>query len=100
VKKKLSLELEALAVESFDTTAVDPGARGTVRGHDTEGSDEPVPTPPVYYDDCTCLATCLCKTAAYYCATAPHTAVSCQYTYNASCYYTYRCPTPPVEGSD
>lgn len=31
--KKLSLDLNALAVESFDTTTLGAGARGTVRGN-------------------------------------------------------------------
>jgi hypothetical protein len=86
MKKKLSLELEALSIESFDTTSAARDARGTVRGNDSEG-DDPQPTPPLYIDVCTCRPTDLCKTAAYHCATAPHTAVSCEYTYNGSCHY-------------
>ena len=77
--KKLSLELEALAVESFDTTAAGTGPRGTVRGLDSgHGGDDPMPTPPVEIDACTCNDSCLCPTNAYFCATAPATYVSCQ----------------------
>jgi len=32
--KKLKLDLDTLPVESFETAAVHPGARGTVRGRD------------------------------------------------------------------
>ena len=88
--KKLSLEIEALAVESFDTTAAASGRPGTVRGHDDSligGGDDPMPTPPVEVDACTCNDSCLCPTNAYYCATAPATMVSCQYTHNVSCEY-------------
>jgi hypothetical protein len=85
-KKKLTLELEALSIESFDTTDAGADARGTVRGNDSD-SDVPVPTPPVYYDDCTCKATDLCPSSAYYCATVRYTAISCKYTANVSCYH-------------
>ena len=85
-RKKLGLELDSLSIESFDTTSAARGARGTVRGNDSEG-DEPVPTPPVYGDACTCSPTDLCPTSAYYCATVRHTAVSCKYTANLSCDY-------------
>jgi hypothetical protein len=94
MRKKLSLE--SLTVDSFPTTADPALARGTVRGN--EGIVDPQPTPPVYGDDCTCNGTCLCRTAAYYCATVMATVVSCHYTYNVSCAYdTYndscRCDT-------
>jgi len=86
--KKLSLELESLAVDSFDTTSAARDERGTVRGNDSEGeSDVPVPTPPVYADDCTCRATDLCPSAVYYCATVRYTAISCKYTVNLSCHH-------------
>ena len=78
--KKLSLELDALAVESFETGAAMP-LRGTVRGQRI-----PHPTPPIQVD-CTCVASCLCPTAAFYCATVQQTAISCDYTFNASCVY-------------
>jgi hypothetical protein len=89
--KKLSLEMDALAVDSFQTTpAAAPGV-GTVRA---QSEDDPPSgtTPPLYYVPCTCDASCLCPTAAYFCATAPDTAVSCDYTVNESCQYTaIRC---------
>jgi hypothetical protein len=85
-RKKLSLELDSLSIESFATTPAARDARGTVRGNDSEGEiDVPVPTPPVYGDACTCSPTDLCPTSAYYCATVRHTAISCKYTANLSC---------------
>lgn len=91
MRRKLSLEVDALAVDSFETIPVSLD-RGTVRGHDTVVGGESAecqPTPPVEYrPPCTCFATCLCPTNAYYCATAPATAVSCDYTYNDSCFVT------------
>ena len=84
MKKKLTLQLEALAVDSF-TTSPAAGGHGTVRGLEaTQGCQ---PTPPEYEPDCTCVDSCLCPTNAYYCATAPATVVSCTYTHNASCEY-------------
>jgi hypothetical protein len=38
-------------------------------------------------DDCTCQERCLCPTAAYFCATAPATVVSCGYACNVSCHH-------------
>jgi hypothetical protein len=70
VRKKLSLD--SLAVDSFATTEAPARARGTVRAA---------------ADDCTCVASCLCPTNAYYCATVMATVVSCAYTANVSCAY-------------
>lgn len=69
MKKKLTLDVEALAVESFVTAPGEKEARGTVRGHAA----------------CTCYDSCLCPTAYYECGTGPHTIHSCDYTYNQSC---------------
>jgi hypothetical protein len=92
MKKKLSLDADALSVTSFDTTSAPGAGRGTVRGF---VSTECQPTPPQEADPgCTCVLSCLCETAAYYCATAPATAVSCDYTQNDSCFVTPN-PTPP-----
>jgi hypothetical protein len=66
---KKTLDLDQLAVDSFDTTSASTGARGTVHAH--ESGDAPTPTPPEYA--CTCAATCLCKTNYYYCGTTPST---------------------------
>lgn len=78
---KTKLDLDQLAVDSFETTSGPDEARGTVHAHDaTQGCN---PTPPEY--PCTCAATCLCKTAYYHCGTGPHTIYSCDYTYNGSC---------------
>lgn len=79
--RKIRLDLDALGVDSFETEAPHAG-RGTVRAHE---STTCVTTPPEY--PCTCDASCLCKTAAFYCATAPETAISCDYSHNASCAY-------------
>jgi hypothetical protein len=86
MKKKLSLELEALAVDSFETSTATDG-NGTVYGHD--GSAGCQPTPPDYAP-CTCYDSCLCPTNAYYCATVHATVISCDYTYNGSCGYDTR----------
>jgi len=87
MRKKLSLELDGLRVDSFETSPREEEARGTVHARELELQ----PTPPDVYDDaavaCTCAASCPCPTAAYHCATVRFTAISCNYTYNASCYY-------------
>ena len=73
MRKKLSLD--ALAVESFETGAAED-ERGTVHAHAGDG--------------CTCVKTCLCRTAYYHCGTGPHTIHSCDYTFNDSCGYDTR----------
>ena len=78
---KKTLDLDQLAVDSFDTTSASAGARGTVHAHQT--GDAPTPTPTEYA--CTCAATCLCKTNYYYCGTGQHSIYSCDFTVNASC---------------
>lgn len=78
MKRKLELDVEALSVESFETTSA-PEARGTVNGNVS-----PEPTPPEYIG-CTCANTCLCKTAYYHCGTGYYTIYSCDYTQNNSC---------------
>jgi hypothetical protein len=82
MNKKLSLELDSLSVDSFETGEAQP-LRGTVHGHTVD----PQTTPPLQLADCTCLASCLCPTNAYYCATVQETAISCNYTFNDSCVY-------------
>ena len=84
--RKTRLDLDALSVESFATTREESGTRGTVRGQLHTDACDTTP-PPGEVDGCTCADSCLCPTNAYYCATAPATAVSCAYTYNQSCYY-------------
>ncbi|MFL5537467.1 MAG: hypothetical protein ACJ8J0_00655, partial [Longimicrobiaceae bacterium] len=79
---KQRLDLEALVVDSFATTSAPAGPRGTVRGYDADA--QPQPTPPEA-EGCTCAASCLCPTNAFYCATVRATAISCDYTFNASC---------------
>lgn len=69
--KKLELDLDALDVESFSTDArAEEEERGTVQAA----------------APCTCWRTCDCPTARYWCADAPETAISCDYTFNASCF--------------
>lgn len=76
MRKKLSLDVDALSVSSFPTAARDEG-RGTVRAA---------------ADDCTCKASCACPSAYYYCNTNPvNTIYSCHYTANVSCWYTQTC---------
>jgi hypothetical protein len=81
MKKKLNLQLDSLAVDSFETSAATDGT-GTVRALESD-TDDPIEQAP-----CTCFASCLCPTNAYYCATVHATVISCDYTYNGSCQYT------------
>jgi hypothetical protein len=78
---KTRLDLDGLAVESFETTAAPAEPTGTVHAH--ESGDQPTPTPPEYA--CTCFATCLCKTNYFYCGTGHDTIYSCDFTVNVSC---------------
>ena len=70
MRKKLSLQVDRLAVESFDTGRGDAAARGTVEAN----------------AGCTCYNTCVCPSARYWCADMPETIYSCDYTNNASCW--------------
>jgi len=70
MRKKLSLDLDALAVASFDTGDGSTSSRGTVAGH----------------EPCTCRASCACPSAIYWCADIAETVYSCDYTHNASCW--------------
>ncbi|HSU15092.1 hypothetical protein [Longimicrobium sp.] len=76
MQRKKKLDMDALAVDSFQTTEAEEG-RGTVHARGIE------PTPPEYA--CTCANTCLCKTAYYHCGTGYYTIYSCDYTQNGSC---------------
>ncbi len=67
--KKLSMNVETLSVDSFETSEA-PRQRGTVEGHAGE---------------CTCKASCACPSAPYWCAEAYQTLISCDYTHNQSC---------------
>jgi hypothetical protein len=86
MKKKLSLELEGLSVDSFATADAPEARAGTVQGAEDE-SDAPA------YFDCTCFNTCLCKTAYYYCGDGYQTIYSCNYTHNESCVISRACTT-------
>lgn len=72
MSRKLSLDAESLAVESFPTLGAAP-AHGTVRGHESleGGGDDPMPTPPVVVDDCTWFESCFCRTAYAVCGNRP-----------------------------
>ena len=83
--KKLSLELESLSVDSFETASAAEDA-GTVRAAEDE-SDAPE------YFDCTCAYSCVCKTAYYWCGDGYHTLYSCNYTSNESCAISSACTT-------
>jgi len=79
MRRKLALEVEALAVDSFETTGEARAPRGTV-----EAREAP----------CTCWQSCACPSAPYWCADVPPTQISCDYTHNASCWYTQQTCTP------
>jgi len=68
-KKKLDLDPETLAVESFEAGET-PGRRGTV-----EGQAAP----------CTCWKTCDCASGPWRCGGYAFTEYSCDWTFNASC---------------
>ena len=80
--RKARLELDTLSVESFATTHPSPDERGTVRGFFVDEPEDDAAA-----NNCTCVNSCPCPSAAYYCATVRHTAISCTYTQNASCIY-------------
>jgi hypothetical protein len=78
MERKLSLRLETLSVESFETAAGREEGRGTVRAHQEDGPEA---------DGCTCRASCVCPSAYYWCGDGYETLYSCDYTRNASCAY-------------
>jgi len=84
MKKKLTLDVDALSVSSFQTDGAEDGP-GTVRGHGAE------PTPPYYA--CTCAASCDCPSAYYWCGDGYYTLYSCDYTKNESCVISHACAT-------
>jgi hypothetical protein len=86
MNRKLSLELDTLSVESFETSAPAAGAPGTVRAAEDESAA------PDYFD-CTCFNTCVCKTAYYWCGDGYATLYSCNYTHNESCAISANCTT-------
>ena len=84
--KKLSLELESLSVDSFETASAAGSDAGTIRAAEDESEA------PAYFD-CTCAYSCVCKTAYYWCGDGYHTLYSCNYTNNESCVVSSTCPT-------
>ncbi len=62
MQPRRKLEMDSLAVDSFETLAEDSGARGTVEAQGAE---------------CTAPATCKCATSLYRCGTIRATAFSC-----------------------
>ena len=85
---KTKLNLETLAVDSFQTTDAPADTRGTVHAH----GPGPQPTPPQYIG-CTCAASCDCPSAYYWCGDGYHTIYSCRYTQNESCAISAACTT-------
>jgi len=77
MSRKLSLEIDTLSVESFDTEAVPQDAPGTVRAAEDEAG--------VNFAACTCARSCVCPSAYYWCGDGYQTLYSCDYTRNASC---------------
>jgi len=70
MSKKLTLDLESLSVQSFETGAAG-AARGTVRGNAKE---------------CTVWASCDCASGYWACTTSNQTKQSCEYTqYGNTC---------------
>ena len=69
-EKKLSLNPEALAVESFETAKTPHAERGTVLA-------QALP--------CTHAASCRCASGPFQCGGYEFTAYSCDYTLNAYC---------------
>jgi hypothetical protein len=67
--KKLRLDAEKVAVESF-ATAAERARTGTVRANG---------------DDCTWFESCFCDTAYAVCGTGPATIHSCTYTGDERC---------------
>lgn len=68
--KKLSLNPDTLAVESFDTAKAPEAERGTVFAE----------APP-----CTHAATCFCASGPWHCGGYEFSEYSCDYTHNAYC---------------
>ena len=76
MKRKLSLELDTLSVDSFATEALPEAAPGTVRAAEDEAQNVAA---------CTCAYSCVCPSAYYWCGDGYQTLYSCDYTKNASC---------------
>jgi hypothetical protein len=57
--KKLRLDLEEIRVESFETTSLDAGGRGTVHGHGVVYPGDGIPTEKItYHAQDTCRDSC------------------------------------------
>jgi hypothetical protein len=67
--KKLKLDADAVAVESFPTAPAPAGSRGTVRAA----------------AGCTYQGSCLCPSAYYYCGDGYQTIYSCEYSKDQPC---------------
>jgi hypothetical protein len=92
--KKLSLDLDQLAVDSFDTVGDAAHRAGTVRGHgftDTTCAQRVCDCPTGSGDTCDdACNTEDCPTAAFGCGSGFHTCVQ------PSCFYS--CPSTCAEG--
>jgi hypothetical protein len=71
--KKLKLDPESVAVESFPTDGLAAEGRGTVLGQ----------------APCTHWRSCVCPTAYYHCGDGYQTLYSCDYTQVAPCFGSY-----------
>jgi hypothetical protein len=84
--KKMKLQVDSLAVDSFSTGDGADRVPGTVHGRGDDG--------------CTWVDTCLCETAYYHCGTGPATIYSCDYTETRRCFGPdtsfEQCATPPI----
>lgn len=80
--KKLRLDPETVAVESFRTDdAAGAPPRGTVHGQ----------------APCTWFNSCQCPSARDYCGADPLTAYSCNFTQDDPCWTDAACPTSGIE---
>ena len=75
--KKLSLSVESLVVESFDTMVQPMPGRGTVRGRDSETEPQ---EPDTIASTCTCPQNTLASCGAASCGAA-----SCQWSCDPGC---------------
>ncbi len=83
--KKIRLQAESLAVDSFATGDGSGRVPGTVHARGEDG--------------CTWVDSCLCETAYYHCGTGPETIFSCDYTQTRRCWLDtsyQQCGTPPI----
>jgi hypothetical protein len=79
--KKLSLDIDELTVESFDTAKQDDGATGTVHGHLENAAENPDVVAVPYTQGNTCPGYPTCNNSCQSCMQ------TCGYTYYPCCQY-------------